>query len=39
MATLSFKLSAFAAALLVNSVVIGAMGYLFEIQSCPHPDG
>jgi hypothetical protein len=36
MTTLSTKLSAFTAALLVNSLVMGAVGYLFEIQSHPH---
>jgi hypothetical protein len=33
MTTLSTKLSAFAAALLVNSLIMGAVGFLFEIQS------
>jgi hypothetical protein len=36
MNTLSTKLTAFAAALLVNGLVMGAVGYLFELQS--HPD-
>jgi hypothetical protein len=36
MNTLSTKLTAFAAALMVNGLVIGALGYLFEIQSHPH---
>ena len=36
MTTFSTKLSAFTAALLINSLVMGAMGYLFEIQSHPH---
>ena len=36
MNTLSSKLSAFAAALVMNSLIMGAVGYLFEIQSHPH---
>ena len=36
MNTLSSKLSALAAALLMNGLVMGAVGYLFEIQSHPH---
>lgn len=36
MNTLSSKLAAFAAALVMNSLVMGAVGYLFEIQSHPH---
>ena len=36
MNTLSSKLTAFAAALMVNGLVLGALGYLFEIQSHPH---
>ena len=36
MNTLSSKLTAFAAALMVNGLVMGAIGYLFEIQSHPH---
>jgi hypothetical protein len=36
MNTLSSKLTAFAAALFMNSLIIGAVGYLFEIQSHPH---
>jgi hypothetical protein len=36
MITLSSKLSAFTAALLINGLVMGAVGYLFEIQSHPH---
>jgi hypothetical protein len=36
MNTLSSKLTAFAAALLVNGLVMGAVGYLFEVQSHPH---
>jgi hypothetical protein len=36
MNTLSTKLTAFAMALMVNSLIIGAVGYLFELQSHPH---
>jgi hypothetical protein len=36
MNTLSSKFTAFAAALLMNGLVMGALGYLFEIQSHPH---
>ncbi len=36
MNTLSSKITAFAAALMVNSLVMGAVGYLFAIQSHPH---
>jgi hypothetical protein len=36
MNTLSSKLTAFAAALVMNSLIMGAVGYLFEIQSHPH---
>jgi hypothetical protein len=36
MNTLSSKLTAFAAALLMNGLVMGAVGYLFAIQSHPH---
>jgi len=36
MNTLSSKLTAFAAALIVNGLVMGALGFLFEIQSHPH---
>ena len=36
MTTLSSKLTAFSAALIVNGLVMGALGYLFEIQSHPH---
>jgi hypothetical protein len=36
MNTLSSKLTALAAALLMNSLILGAVGYLFEIQSHPH---
>jgi hypothetical protein len=33
MNTLSSKLTAFAAALIVNGLVMGALGFLFQIQS------
>jgi hypothetical protein len=36
MNTLSSKLTALAAALLMNSLIMGAVGYLFELQSHPH---
>jgi hypothetical protein len=36
MNTLSTKLAAFAAALMVNGLVMGALGYLFALQSHPH---
>jgi hypothetical protein len=36
MNTLSSKLTALAAAFLMNGLVIGAVGYLFELQSHPH---
>jgi hypothetical protein len=36
MSTLSSKLPALAAALLMNSLIMGAVGYLFEIQAHPH---
>jgi hypothetical protein len=36
MNTFSAKISAVAAALLINGLVMGALGYLFEIQSHPH---
>jgi hypothetical protein len=36
MNTLSTKLTAFAAALMVNGLILGAVGHLFEIQSHPH---
>jgi hypothetical protein len=35
MNTLSSKFTAFAAALVMNSLIMGAVGYLFEIQSHP----
>jgi hypothetical protein len=36
MNTLSTKLTAFAAALMVNGLVLGAVGYLFALQAHPH---
>jgi hypothetical protein len=36
MNTLSSKLTGLAAALLMNGLIMGAVGYLFEIQSHPH---
>ena len=36
MTTLSSKLSAFTAAVLINGLVMRAVGYLFAIQSQPH---
>ena len=36
MNTLSTKLTAFAAALLMNGLVMGALGYLFVLQSHPN---
>jgi hypothetical protein len=36
MNTISSKLTAFAAALAMNGLIMGAVGYLFEIQSHPH---
>jgi hypothetical protein len=36
MNTLSTKLTAFVAALMVNGLVMGALGYLFALQSHPH---
>ncbi len=36
MNTLSSKITALAATLLMNGLVMGAVGYLFEIQSHPH---
>ena len=33
MNTITSKLTAFAAALLMNGLIIGAVGYLFEIRS------
>ena len=34
--TLTSKLSAVAATLLINGLVMGAVGYLFALQSHPH---
>jgi hypothetical protein len=36
MNTLSTKLTAFAAALVTNGLIMGAVGYLFALQSQPH---
>jgi hypothetical protein len=36
MNTLSSKLTALVAALVMNSLIMGAVGFLFEIQSHPH---
>jgi hypothetical protein len=36
MNTLSTKLTAFAAALAMNALVMSAVGYLFALQSQPH---
>jgi len=36
MNTLSTKLTAFAAALLMNGLVMGSLGYLFVLQSHPN---
>jgi hypothetical protein len=36
MNTLSSKLTAFAAAVLMNGMIMGAVGYLFALQSHPH---
>jgi hypothetical protein len=36
MNALSNKLTAFGAALVMNSLIMGAVGFLFEIQSHPH---
>jgi hypothetical protein len=36
MNTFSTKLTAFAAALLMNGLVMGALGYLFALQAQPH---
>jgi hypothetical protein len=36
MNTLSSKLTTLAAVLLMNGLVMGAVGYLFELQSHPH---
>ena len=34
--TLSYKLTAFAAALVMNSLILSALGYLFVLQSHPN---
>ena len=36
MTTISSKLTALAAAIVMNSLIMGAVGYLFEVQSRPH---
>jgi hypothetical protein len=36
MNTLSSKLTTFVAALVMNSLIMAAVGFLFEIQSHPH---
>jgi hypothetical protein len=36
MNTLTTKLTAFTAALVMNSLIMGALGFLFEIQSHPN---
>lgn len=36
MNAISSKITALAAALVVNSLIMGAVGYLFEIQSHPY---
>lgn len=36
MNTVSSKLTAFAAAIAMNGLVLGALGYLFVLQSHPH---
>jgi hypothetical protein len=36
MNTLSSKLTTFVATLVMNSLIMGAVGFLFEIQSHPH---
>jgi hypothetical protein len=36
MNTISSKLTTLAAALVFNGLIMGAVGYLFEIQSHPH---
>ena len=36
LSTISTKLTAFAAALVMNGLVMGAVGYLFALQSAPH---
>jgi hypothetical protein len=36
MNAISSKLTALAAALVMNALIIGAVGFLFELQSHPH---
>ena len=36
MNTVSAKLTAFAAALMMNGLIMGAVGFLFELQSHPN---
>ena len=36
MNTFTSKLTALAAALVMNSLIMGTVGYLFELQSHPH---
>jgi hypothetical protein len=36
MNTFSSKITALAAAVVMNSLIMGAVGFLFEIQSHPH---
>jgi hypothetical protein len=36
MNTFSSKLTALTAAVIMNSLIMGAVGYLFEVQSHPH---
>ncbi len=36
MNTISTKLTAFAAALVTNGLIMGAVGYLFALQAQPH---
>jgi mannose/fructose/N-acetylgalactosamine-specific phosphotransferase system component IID len=36
MTTLSSKLTALAAALAINGLIMGAVGYLFALQAHPH---
>jgi hypothetical protein len=36
MSSLSSKFTALAVALVMNSVIMGAIGFLFELQSRPH---
>jgi hypothetical protein len=36
MSSLSSKLTALAVALVMNSLIMGAVGFLFELQSRPH---